>query len=165
MHADPVGLLTNEPPYEMQTFRLNDYLALTPDPPENRFCPALHLAPYSLGMGAIGLPGDASSPSRYVRAAFLKLNSLCPDGEAESVAGVFHILESVAQIKGCTRLPNSEYEFTQYSACINATRGLYYCKTYDGLGLTCVDLHREDLEGQALSRYPLMPNWEVLFRN
>ncbi|MBR0025599.1 MAG: linear amide C-N hydrolase, partial [Clostridia bacterium] len=122
------------------------------------------LCRYSLGMGAMGLPGDLSSSSRYVRAAFTKLNSVCGEGEAESVAQVFHILGSVTQQKGCTRLASGEYEFTRYSACINASRGLYYCKTYDGLGLTCVDLRREDLEGQTLTRYPLKPNQEVLFQ-
>lgn len=164
VHADPVGLLTNEPPFEMQLFRLNDYMGLSAEPAENRFCPGLALCRYSLGMGAMGLPGDASSSSRYVRTAFTKLNSVCGEGEAESVAQVFHILGSVTQQKGCTRLASGEYEFTQYSACINASRGLYYCKTYDGLGLTCVDLRREDLEGQTLARYPLMPNQQVLFQ-
>lgn len=163
--SDPVGVLTNEPPFEIQLFRLNDYMGLSPEPAENRFCPGLGLSRYSLGMGALGLPGDFSSSSRYVRAAFIKLNSSCGEGEGESVSQVFHILESVAQPRGCTRLEDGAYEITQYSCCINASRGLYYYRTYENSGLSCVDLHKEDLEGKELCIYPLMLQQEVSFQN
>jgi len=163
--SDPVGVLTNEPPFEMQLFRLNDYMGLSAEPAENRFCPGLALSRYSLGMGALGLPGDLTSSSRYVRAAFTKLNSVCGEGEAESVAQVFHILGSVSQTKGCSLTDSGAYEITQYSACINASRGLYYYRTYENSALTCVDLFREDLEGNALVSYPLTDLQTVSFRN
>ena len=94
------GVLTNEPPFDMQLFNLNNYMRLSPRQPENSFSDALDLGTYSRGMGGLGLPGDLSSMSRFVRAAFTKLNSLSGSGEAESVGQFFHILGSVEQVRG-----------------------------------------------------------------
>ena len=61
VHPNPVGVLTNNPPFEQQLFRLNDYRHLSPKDPENTFSQKLELSRYSRGMGAMGLPGDLSS--------------------------------------------------------------------------------------------------------
>ncbi|MCM1136938.1 MAG: choloylglycine hydrolase, partial [Clostridium sp.] len=66
---NPVGILTNNPPFDAQMFQLNNYMHLSPKGPENRFSDKLDLHAYSRGMGALGLPGDLSSASRFVRAA------------------------------------------------------------------------------------------------
>lgn len=92
VYDDPAGVLTNNPPFPMQLFALNNYAQLSPEPPVNRFAPDLPLETYSRGMGAMGLPGDLSSQSRFVRAAFVRANSVSGDGEAESLSQLFHIL-------------------------------------------------------------------------
>ncbi len=97
VYDDPAGVLTNNPPFPMQLFALNNYAQLSPEPPVNRFAPDLPLETYSRGMGAMGLPGDLSSQSRFVRAAFVRANSVSGDGEAESLSQLFHILGSVEQ--------------------------------------------------------------------
>ena len=61
VYENPVGVLTNNPPFPTQLFALNNYAQLSPKPPENRFSENLPLQTYSRGMGAIGLPGDLSS--------------------------------------------------------------------------------------------------------
>lgn len=104
IYDNPVGVLTNNPPFDKQLFRLNDYSYLSPDQPVNRFSEQLQLQPYSRGMGAMGLPGDLSSASRFVRVAFTKMNSVSGTSESESVSQFFHILGSVAQTRGCCRL-------------------------------------------------------------
>ena len=109
----------------------------------------------SRGMGGMGLPGDLSSASRFVKAAFTKLNSLSGDSESESVSQFFHILGSVAQQRGCVVVENGEYEYTIYSSCVNTDRGVYYYKTYENSQITAVDLHRENLEGKVPVSYPL----------
>jgi choloylglycine hydrolase len=76
IYDNPVGVLTNNPPFDEQLFNLNNYLNLSAQEPENRFSDKIDLKPCSRGMGALGLPGDWSSPSRFVRAAFVKLNSV-----------------------------------------------------------------------------------------
>lgn len=162
---DPVGVLTNEPPFAMQLQQLQNYLNLSPNEPESRFSASLELKRYSRGMGAMGLPGDLSSQSRFVRAAFVKSNSLCGTTEEESVSQFFHIMDSVSQPRGCCRLENGQCEFTQYTSCCNAARGIYYYTTYENRGITAVDMHREDLEGTALAVYGLRKNQQFPLQN
>ena len=66
-------------------------------------------------MGAIGLPGDLSSQSRFIRATFVKMNSISGEGENESVSQFFHILNSVDQQRGCCDLGDGKYETTIYN--------------------------------------------------
>ncbi len=164
VYEDPAGVLTNEPPFPMQLFRLNDYAQLSPQPPENRFSPALPLETYSRGMGAMGLPGDLSSPSRFVRTAFTRLNSRSGDGEAESVSQLLHILGAAAQQRGCCVLEDGACELTLYTSCCNADTGVYYYTTYDAQ-LCAVDMHRADLDGTALACQPLDTAWRVHYQN
>ena len=74
VYDNPVGILTNNPPFDEQMFQLNNYMHLSPRSPQNNFSDKLSLNLYSRGMGALGLPGDLSSQSRFVRAAFVKMN-------------------------------------------------------------------------------------------
>ena len=101
VYDNPVGVLTNNPPFEFQMAALSNYRALSPKQPENTFGQGIELTAYSRGMGAIGLPGDLSSQSRFIRVAFTKLNSKSGDGENESISQFFHILGSVDQQRGC----------------------------------------------------------------
>jgi choloylglycine hydrolase len=166
VYDNPVGILTNSPPFDFQMWNLSNYMSLSRDSaPVNRFCPQLDLKPYSRGMGAIGLPGDLSSASRFVRAAFTRMNSVSGDSEAESVNQFFHILGSVMQQRGCCLMEDGKYEFTIYSSCCNTDRGIYYYVTYDNSQLSAVDLHREDLEGATLAVYPLQTSQQVQFLN
>lgn len=81
VYDNPVGVLTNNPPFDIQMFMLNNYMSLSPKQPENNFGKSAELTTYSRGMGAIGLPGDLSSASRFAKVAFTKLNSVSGDSE------------------------------------------------------------------------------------
>lgn len=159
------GVLTNEPPFDMQLFNLNNYMRLSPKQPENSFSDALDLGTYSRGMGGLGLPGDLSSMSRFVRAAFTKLNSLSESGEVESVGQFFHILGSVEQVRGCCEVAQDKYEITIYTSCFNADKGVYYYTTYNNRRITAVDMHRENLDSDSLARYPMLDKEDVLRQN
>lgn len=159
------GVLTNEPPFDMQLFNLNNYMRISPKQPENSFSDALNLGTYSRGMGGLGLPGDLSSMSRFVRVAFTKLNSLSGSGEAESVGQFFHILGSVEQVRGCCEVAQDKYEITIYTSCFNADKGVYYYTTYNNRRITAVDMHRENLDSDSLARYPMLDKEDVLRQN
>ena len=162
---DPVGVLTNEPPLDYHLLRLNDYMQLTREAPHSCFGPELELRPYCLGMGAVGLPGDLSSASRFARAAFTRLNSVSGPSEEASVSQFFHILGSVAQTRGCARAGAGGWEVTVYSSCCNTDRGIYYYTTYENSRISAVDMHREDLDGAALSSYPTALAQDILLQN
>lgn len=165
IYDNPVGVLTNNPPFPQQMFHLNNYLHLSPRNPENHFSKALPLQAYSRGMGALGLPGDLSSQSRFVRVAFTKMNSRSGNSEAQSVSQFFHILGSVDQQRGCCELDDGSFEITLYTACCNADKGIYYYTTYDNHQITALDLHRENLDGESLIRYPVVTEGQIRWQN
>ena len=156
IYDNPVGVLTNNPTFPQQLERLIDYLHISPNEPKNLLCPSLELHPYSRGMGAMGLPGDLSSPSRFVRAAFTKLNSLSENTEEACISQFFHILDAVSQAKGCCRLGDDRQEYTLYSSCCSCDHGIYYYSTYENRSITAVSLFDADLNSSELIPYPLI---------
>ncbi|WP_127754461.1 choloylglycine hydrolase [Devosia sp. 1566] len=89
VYDNPIGVLTNNPTFDIQSFNLNNFMHLSTNPPEQHFSNQLSFDVYSRGLGAIGLPGDLSSSSRFVKAAFTKLNSILGDPESESISQFF----------------------------------------------------------------------------
>ena len=165
IYDNPVGVLTNNPPFDKQLFHLNDFIHLSPKQPENTFASDLNLQAYSRGMGALGLPGDLSSASRFVRVAFTKLNSRSGDSENESVSQFFHILGSVDQQRGCCEVADGKYEITLYTSCCSADTGIYYYTTYENHQISGVDMYRENLDGDTLTRYPLINGEQIHMQN
>ena len=165
IYNNPVGVLTNNPPFDMQLFNLNNYLHLSAENRPNTFSNALSLNAYSRGMGAMGLPGDLSSQSRFVRAAFVRMNSISGDSEPESVSQFFHILASVDQQRGCCRLGDGKCEITLYTSCCNADKGIYYYTTYDNHQISGVDMHKEDLSGERLIAYAPVQGERIHMQN
>ena len=164
VYRNPVRVLTNEPPFPRQLDRLNDYLNLSPLPGKNRFSPDLDLTAYSRGMGAMGLPGDFSSQSRFVRGAFVSQNARsCPSTD-EGVARLFHLMACVHVPRGSVRLPSGDVE-TIYTSCCDAVRGIYYYATAQNPSLTALDLHRADLESDTPLSYPLSAPLRVHWQN
>lgn len=165
IYDNPVGVLTNNPPFDVQMFGLNDYMHLSAKQPKNTFSERLPLTTYSRGMGALGLPGDLSSASRFVRVAFTKMHSISGDSEAESVSQFFHILGSVDQQRGCCEVDDGKYEITLYTSCCNASKGIYYYTTYENHQITAVDMHKENLDGDALVGYAPVEGEQIYRQN
>ena len=165
VYDNPVGILTNNPPFDYQMFNLNNYMNLSVNAPVNSFASKLPLETYSRGMGAMGLPGDLSSASRFVKAAFTRMNSVSGETESESISQFFHILSSVEQQRGCVYMGEGKYELTIYSSCCNTDKGIYYYTTYENHQITGVDMHREDLNGSKVVSYPLIVGQQIRMQN
>ena len=164
VYNNPVGVLTNNPPFDKQLFYLNNYRGLSNKNPENRF--GVDLEEYSRGMGAIGLPGDLSSASRFAKVAFTRANSYSDNDEASSVGQFFHILGSVEQQNGCTFIDDPDlYEYTIYTSCYNTNRAILYYRTYHNSQITAVDLNRENLDSSDLINYMLINEEQFNFIN
>lgn len=165
IYDNPVGVLTNNPTFDMQMFNLNNYMHLTPQIPQNTFAKGLKLERYSRGLGAVGLPGDLSSQSRFVRAVFVKMNSVSGESETESVSQFFHILNSVDQQRGCCVLEEDKCEITIYTCCCNADKGIYYYTAYDNHQITAVDMNRENLDLTELIRFSPVAAEQISYQN
>lgn len=164
VYKNPVGVLTNSPTFDIQLFNLRNFLSVTPKEPVNTFSDQIELKAYSRGMGGLGLPGDMSSMSRFVRGCFTKLNSIYGETEEEKVHQFFHILYSVYQQKGCVEAGDG-FEMTNYSSCCNTDKGIYYYTTYYNSTICAVDMHREDLENREIICYDLKPNPGFIMQN
>lgn len=155
VYSNPIGVLTNNPPFPYHLMNINNYLNLTTGVTNNNFSNKISLDSYSQGMGAIGLPGDNSSSSRFIRAAFNKLNSVSDVDEESSVTQFFHILDSVSMVRGTVITKEGNCDITTYSCCINITKGIYYYKTYSNNQITAINMTTENINSRKLSVYEL----------
>lgn len=165
VYDNTVGILTNNPTFDYHMTNLCNYMGLSAEAPVNSFSDKVDLEAYSRGMGAMGLPGDLSSASRFVKAAFTKLNSLSGSSESESISQFFHILASVAQQRGCVHMGEGKYEITVYSSCCNTDKGIYYYTTYENSQITGIDMRRENLDSALLISYPLITSQQIRMMN
>lgn len=165
IYDNPVGILTNNPPFSYHLANLNNYMNLTPCCPENRFSDKLNLQQYGMGMGAIGLPGDSSPSSRFVKASFTKLNSVCEKDEMSSVTQFFHILGSVSIVKGTTLTKDGLDDLTTYACCMNTTRGIYYYKTYNNSQITALRMTGREKCRKTLCIHELIDTQQVRYVN
>ena len=157
---NPVGVLTNSPRFDYHLARLADLTALSPRNPL-----AKNAAPlYSRGMGAIGLPGDFSSSSRFLRAAFLKECCDCTSGgggqnKADCTSGgvgqAFDILSSVAIPRGAVLSDGGEAVFTRYSALMDMDSPTYYLTTAACRTVRKATLTDSLCEGEHIVKFPI----------
>ena len=116
-------------------------------------------------MGALGLPGDLSSASRFAKVAFTKMNSISGTSEKESVSQFFHILGSVDQQRGCCEVADGKFDITLYTSCCNTNKGIYYYTTYEIHQISAVDMFGENLNEKELIKYPLIKGEQIYWQN
>ena len=161
---NPTGVLTNSPGFSFQMQYLNQFMGVSAKEPDNRFAPNLELRPYSRGMGSLGLPGDLSSSSRFVRGCFTKLNSVWSGIEEEDVSQFFHILNLVSQTMGSNQV-GEKWEITRYSSCCNTEKGIYYYTTYHNSRISAVDMFAENLDRETLVSYDMATEPDIFYQN
>ena len=149
IYDNPFDILTNNPPFDYHCINLSNYMKLHPGPVKSEFNPSYPLQNYSLGMGAMGLPGDFSSTSRIVRGFFVKENSVAFSDENSNVTQFFHIMNSVAMPKGCVQVGDA-FEYTRYTCCCNVNKGIYYYNTYDMQEIVAINMHEVDLDYEKM---------------
>ena len=165
VYNNPIGVLTNNPPFEYHLNNINNYSNLSPYNSENTFSNKINLNQYGQGMGAIGLPGDNSPASRFIRASFNKLNSKCEDDEKSSVTQFFHILDSVSMVQGTTITKENKNDITTYSCCINTSKGIYYYKTYTNNQIIAIKMSEKEKNNKYLSIFDLIEEQQIEYIN
>lgn len=163
-YDNPVGVLTNNPPFPYQLWHLTQLRRLDAAEGDNTLAPNAPLRPHSHGTGAVGMPGDLSSSSRFVRAAFARAHAVKSNDEPTAVSQFFHILGNVWQTEGCV-ITNHGCERTQYASCCNTHDGIYYYRTYHNSRTTAVCLRHTDLDARTLTTFPLRTNEMMLCEN
>lgn len=159
-----LGVLTNNPPFEFHLMNLNNYLNISNSNHSDNFACGVKLQQYSKGMGGIGLPGDNSSMSRFVRATFNKFNSVVPKNNIDCVTQFFHILGSVAQVEGSV-MTNGKCDRTQYMSCCDMDDCVYYYKSYNNSQINAIKLFSENLDSENLICYKMIDSQKINYLN
>ncbi|MEQ2425463.1 choloylglycine hydrolase family protein [Enterocloster hominis (ex Hitch et al. 2024)] len=128
---NPMGVLANSPDFQWHMTNLRNYMDLSPYQPQDADWGSVRLAPFGQGAGTLGLPGDFTPPSRFVRAAYLKSHSPIPSSQEEALNTGFHILENVSIPKGAVMTDRETADYTQYTAMIDLSARKYSFRTYD----------------------------------
>ncbi len=154
VYDNPVGVLTNNPPFDYHLLHLTEFLQLRDTPPANTLYDKASLQPYSRGMGGVGLPGDYSSASRFVRAAFVKGHITPHEKKEDNIMQFFHALRSVEVPLGCVTLEDGSKVYSLYTSCCDVDAGIYRYTGYYTPDVISVDMYRENLTGDELLWYP-----------
>ena len=145
IYDNKTGILTNEPPFPFHEKNTRLYSHLTAD--------SMKENGLGFGMGAVGLPGDWSSPSRFIRADFLRrtVEARRSATESEYVDCFFSVLEALSVPRGAVRSNDGKPHFTQYSCCMDVQNGIYYCKPYGKISVLVYPVSRRLMEGIDLN--------------
>lgn len=162
IHDNPTTVMTNAPAFDWHVTNLNNYLNLSVTDPAARKVGDVKLAPPSTGTGMLGLPGDMSSPSRFVR-AFVYANGAPVVQTSEQAVGIaFHLLHNFDIPPGTIRTRAGAatgggvagYETTEWSSVADLKAHRYFIKPYDGFVPSMIDLARADLDAKAIRYVP-----------
>jgi len=157
VYDNPMGVLTNSPPFDWHVNNVRNYLKLSPLPAEPLQIAGQTFAPFGLGSGMQGLPGDSTPPSRFIRAlAFVSTARQAPDGP-QTVELAEHILNNFDLPSGfvLSAAKQGELETTQWSSIADLRARKYYIKSYHDQTLRGVDLNSVNLSGPSLLVSPL----------
>ncbi len=163
IYDNPFGILTNSPHFPYHCLNLSNYMQSGSSAPQNNLCPGVSLDLYSRGLGGMGLPGDFSSSSRFVRAVFAKNHTVC-EKESE-VTEFFHIMDAVSQPRGCVRTDNGEPVSTVYTSCTDTESGVYYFTTYGNRRIRAVRFNSAPLGSSSIVEYPMSFEEDIEYLN
>ena len=165
IYNNEYGVLTNNPEFSYHRINVSNYMNVTAEFPNNRISEKLKLDVYGQGIGMYGLPGDVTPASRFVRAVFNKFNSYECNTENEAISQFFHILDSVSVINGTVITKENKAESTKYSSCINASKGIYYFKTYYNNQINAVKLNKKNINSNKLEIFELPEGQNINYLN
>jgi choloylglycine hydrolase len=144
VHENPVRVLTNAPEFPWHLTNLNNSLNLTSGYPANRKIGDLKLSPFGMGGGSVGLPGDFTPPSRFVRMAFYLQNAEPQQSSGEAVGTMFHFLNNFDIPPGTAMPPSGTSEkypdYTSWTVVSDLAKKQYHWKTYGNQSVRVIDL-------------------------
>jgi choloylglycine hydrolase len=165
IHDAPLGTLTNSPPYDWQTINVGNYVDISPVNVPERTLGKFTSVNYGQGSGAIGLPGDMSPPSRFIRAALFShwatpgATALDTVNLGFHVINTFDIFNGAIQSDTADQTPNTkgflasggqpklvDTDTTEWAVAHDRTNLKTYVRTYNGLEIQMVDLRAIDFD-------------------
>lgn len=155
LYDNPLGVFTNSPTFDWHMTNLRNYIHFNAENAAPIKMDGVELAPFGQGSGMVGLPGDFTPPSRFVRAAIFATTAIRPNNNQEAVSQLFHILNQFDIPVGVARqtvdgVIHSDY--TLVTSVKNPQTLTYYFKTYDNQSISMVDLKKFNLDAKEIKR-------------
>jgi len=158
IHDNPLGVMTNSPTFDWHMINLRNYMNLSATDVEVRPLREIKLAKTGVGSGMIGLPGDGTPPSRFVRAVALTQAAVPPENDEEALIQAINISHALTFVKGLSRdIVNGKEvaNYTQWTLMGDLTNGRLYFRTYDNADWKMVDLKKVDFGAAAAKHIPM----------
>ena len=143
IHENSLGVLTNEPPFPYQLEHLSNFSGLSARAPKDGFVERLGISASSRGVGTVGLPGDFTSQSRFVRASYVVHNTEAESEEEKCVARHFKMAASVSVPRGCVVTHDGKSVCTVYTSC--ASKAGYWYSKYDSIDIKSIKFSDIDI--------------------
>jgi choloylglycine hydrolase len=158
VHDNPLGVMTNSPTFDWHLTNLSNYMNLTvSNIPEIDFG-GDEIKGLGQGSGMLGLPGDFTPPSRFVRAVAFSKSALPVETAREGVLQAFHILNQFDIPKGAARgLENGKVvaDYTLWTSAADLKNLRYHFRTFDDSRIRMVDLKAVDLDAKEIRTVPM----------
>ena len=158
-YENPLGVLTNSPGLEWHLMNLNNYINLQPgNAPDHPFGP-LEMKNFGHGSGLLGLPGDFTPPSRFVRAAFFQLTAAQQPDAQRSVIQAFHLLNNF-DIPVGTEMPWGKVSVdmpsaTQFTVASDTHNRMIFYRSMYNSNIRCIDLKSINFDKVKYQSKPL----------
>jgi choloylglycine hydrolase len=165
IHDNPIGVLTNSPDFEWHITNLRNYIALNPRNVPPVEIDGLKLRAFGQGSGMLGLPGDFTPPSRFVRAAVFSATAIPSPDSAQGILQVFHILNNFDIPVGVAREVDKgvvHSDYTQVTVARDPKSLRYHYKTYNDQTIRMVDLRKLDLNAKDVKKLDTMSSQQAV---
>ena len=147
---NPIGVLTNSPNLSWHLTNLRNYMETSPYQLEEIKWDNFTLKPFGQAGGTFGLPGDYTSPSRFIRMAYEKSFLILPETREETLISCFHLMKTVSIPKGIVATNKGTLDYTQYTVFMNLTTGDYFFNTYENPEIRAANIN-DSILAQPLS--------------
>lgn len=154
VHDNPLGVVTNSPPFDWHMTNLSNYVNLSPLGTSPKDVDGVEIQSYSTGSGLGGLPGDFTAPSRFVRAAVFSASSVQPTDSVDGAKKVLHLLNQFDIPRGAVRTPEAkgkpQIEWTLATVARDPKTLTFYFKTYDNQNLRKINMAAFDWDSKEI---------------
>ena len=168
-YENKLGVLTNSPSFDWQMTNLNNYVNLHSGPASSQTLGDVTLSAFGAGSGTLGLPGDVTPPSRFVRAAFYQTSAPQRESARETVMQCFHIMNNFDIPVGIEfavgQVPVDFPSATQWTTATDVSNRAIYYRTMYNSTIRCIDLKTIDFSKVKYQTAPLDKTQEEPVQN
>jgi choloylglycine hydrolase len=164
MYDDPIGVITNAPAFDWHLTNLNNYVHLSPVNAVSETVDGLKLEPFGQGSGLVGVPGDFTPPSRFVRAFVLSQSAKPGEDGPAAVRQAFHVLDSFDIPEGTVRGTHGDetpFELTQWTTASDTKNRVFYFHTLNNRRVRCLELAKANFDNTLIVQLPLEDHEDV----